>query len=203
MIDSGVSLKRLGRLMLLVAITAVAFGMAGLPKSHAAATETELWEALRSGGHVALMRHAIAPGTGDPPDFTLGACETQRNLSEEGRAQARRIGARFRANGISRASIFSSQWCRCEDTARLLQLGPVTALPALNSFYQRSENRNPQMRALRGWLTRQDFRDVHMLVTHQVNITALTGVYPRSGEIVVVRFSKSGDIAVVGNIATD
>lgn len=189
--------------MLLLAIPAVAFGLAGLPKSHAAATETALWEALRSGEHVALMRHAIAPGTGDPTYFTLGACETQRNLSDEGRAQAQRIGARFRANGIGSATIFSSQWCRCEDTARLLQLGPVNPLPALNSVYQRSENRNLQMQALRGWLTRQDFRNVHVLVTHKVNITALTGIYPRSGEIVVVRPTKSGDIAVVGTIATD
>lgn len=168
----------------------------------ASADNSEIWKALRSEGHVALLRHALAPGTGDPADFRIGDCTTQRNLSDQGRAQAARIGARLRANGIEAARIFSSQWCRCEETAELLDLGPVSALPALNSFFQRSENREPQTRALRAWLKDQDLRQVHILVTHQVNITELTGVFPRSGELVVVKISEEG-VRTVGTIETE
>ncbi|HMB78213.1 MAG TPA: histidine phosphatase family protein [Kiloniellaceae bacterium] len=167
------------------------------------ADETALWAALRSGGHVALLRHALAPGTGDPADFKLSDCRTQRNLSEEGRAQARRIGDLFRANGIERARVLTSQWCRCRETAELLQLGPVTELPALNSFFQNREDREPQTRALRAWLQRQDLSTVQVLVTHQVNISALTGVYPSSGELVILQAVADGDVSVLGTIATD
>ena len=118
----------------------------------AVAEEAALWKALASKGHVALLRHAIAPGTGDPPDFAVGDCSTQRNLSQEGRAQAERIGDRFRDNGIEAARVVSSQWCRCLDTAELLGLGAVEELPPLNSFYQRTERRKPQTEALNAWL---------------------------------------------------
>jgi broad specificity phosphatase PhoE len=168
-----------------------------------AAEETALWRALGSKGHVALLRHAIAPGTGDPSEFAIGDCSTQRNLSEEGRKQAARIGARFRENGIETAQIFSSQWCRCLETARLLGLGPVTELPILNSFFQRPERRNRQTQALEAWLASQDLDGPLVLVTHQVNITALTGVYPASGELVVIRPLENGKILAVGTIETD
>ncbi len=162
-----------------------------------------LWAALRSGGHVALLRHAIAPGTGDPPEFALGECGTQRNLSDEGRDQAARIGARFRANGIERARVYSSQWCRCIETARLLKLGPVHELPVLNSFFRHYERREPQTDGLRAWLAGEDLDQPLVLVTHQVNITALTGVYPSSGELVVLRRSRAGGLSVVGTLETD
>jgi hypothetical protein len=109
-----------------------------LPLSAAAQTDADeaaLWAALRDGGHVALIRHALAPGTGDPPEFRVEDCRTQRNLSPAGRAQARAIGERFRANGIGTAAVFSSQWCRCLDTARALALGEVTPFAGLNSFF--------------------------------------------------------------------
>ena len=149
------------------------------------------------------MRHAIAPGTGDPANFALRDCSTQRNLSAEGRAQAAAIGDRFRANGMDAARVVSSQWCRCLETAQLLGLGPVEELPALNSFFRRSERREPQTQALRDWLAGQDLEHPLVLVTHQVNITALTGVYPASGQLVVLRRSDNGDISVVGSIRTD
>jgi len=169
----------------------------------AEANDAGLWEALRSGGHVALLRHAIAPGTGDPVAFMLGDCSTQRNLSDTGRAQAERIGARFRANGIERALVFSSQWCRCFETARLLRLGPVNDLPMLNSFFLRDERRERQTKALNYWMSQRDLGSVLVLVTHQVNITALTGIYPSSGELVVIRRSENGEISVAGSIETD
>lgn len=167
------------------------------------ADDTALWNALRSGDHVAVLRHAIAPGTGDPPAFALGDCSTQRNLSDQGRDQAARLGARFRANGIAAARVVSSQWCRCLKTAHLLNLGTVEEFAALNSFFRRSERRDPQTQAVRKWLADQDLDGPLVLVTHQVNITALTGVYPASGELVVVHRAENGEISVVGSIETD
>lgn len=165
--------------------------------------EAALWAALRDGGHVALMRHAIAPGVGDPAGFRLEDCTTQRKLSAQGRAQARAIGERFRANGIATAAVFSSQWCRCLDTARELALGEVVAFPGLNSFFaDRGEEarHTAAVRALIGERARSPLPLV--LVTHQVNITALTGVFPASGEIIVLRVD--GDTpSVAGRIRTD
>ena len=168
-----------------------------------ASENSALWNALRSGGTVALLRHAIAPGTGDPAEFVLGDCSTQRNLSEKGRAQARRIGARLRANGIDDARVYSSQWCRCLETARLLGLGSVKELPALNSFFGRYERRNEQISAMKKWIAREDLAPPVILVTHQVNITGLTDVFPASGELVIVRRSKKGDLVPLGTIATE
>lgn len=168
-----------------------------------AAEDAALWSVLRSPGHLALLRHAIAPGTGDPAEFKLRDCSTQRNLSAEGRDQAARIGARFRTNGIQTARVFTSQWCRCLDTAQLLALGPVEELPVLNSFFQRYERREPQTHALKEWLAGQDLDEPLVLVTHQVNITALTSLHPTSGELVIIRRSGSGEISVVGTIETD
>lgn len=173
------------------------------PFTFANANETALWEALRSGGHVALMRHALAPGTGDPPEFSVVDCSTQRNLSEEGRLQAKRIGDRFRANGIDSASVYSSQWCRCVDTAELLGLVLVRELPILNSFYLDFERRQPQTQKLQGWIASQNLDQPMVLVTHQVNINALTNVYTNSGEMVIVRRNDAGEITVVGNIEID
>ena len=190
--------RRLGAIVALA--VAILFGTA---PSGLASDKAAVWRALASKGHVALMRHAIAPGTGDPSEFMIGDCSTQRNLSEAGRKQARQIGSRFRENGIEAAQVFSSQWCRCLETAQLLGLGPVTELPFLNSFFQRFERRKGQTQTLARWLASQDFDGSLVLVTHQVNITALTGVYPASGEIVVIRRTENGQISVVGSIGTD
>ncbi len=175
----------------------------GVVPAPVSADDTEIWAALRAPGHVALLRHAIAPGTGDPPGFVLGDCRTQRNLSEEGREQATRIGAAFRANGIAAARVVSSQWCRCLETAELLRLGPVEDQSILNSFFDRPANRDAQTGALRRWLAGQALDGPLVLVTHQVNITALTGVYPRSGELVVIRQTGDGAIVVVGSLETE
>lgn len=162
--------------------------------------ESTLWDALKSGGHFAFLRHALAPGTGDPPEFQLGQCSTQRNLSDEGRDQARTIGAFFRENGLHEARVFSSLWCRCMETAKLLALGTVAELPVLNSFFQHYERRESQTRMLFEWLGEQDLERPTVLVTHQVNITALTGIYPDSGELVIVYRSPNGNLKVIGTI---
>lgn len=181
----------------------LAFVLISIAPLPAAADDSALWQSLNTPGHFAIMRHALAPGTGDPADFALGDCSTQRNLSAEGRMQAARIGARFRANGIDSAQVFSSQWCRCLETAELLGLGTVVELPSINSFFRNSESRAPQTAELKAWLTRHTADKPTVLVTHQVNITALTGVFPASGELIFIRVSPDGDASVTGTIRTD
>jgi broad specificity phosphatase PhoE len=164
--------------------------------------QERLWQALTDGRHVALMRHAQAPGIGDPAEFDLDDCATQRNLSEQGRAQAKAIGDRFRANGISSAQVQSSQWCRCLETARLLDLGKVKPNPALNSFFRNNAKESERTAAARALIQAQAGKASNeplVLVTHQVNITALTGVFPASGEILVVKPTAAG-IETIGRI---
>ena len=176
-----------------------------LPLSAAAQAQTDeaaLWAALRDGGHVALIRHALAPGTGDPPGFRVDDCRTQRNLSAEGRAQARALGERFRANGIEAAAVYSSQWCRALDTARALALGEVTPFAGLNSFFAGRGDEAQHTRASRALIAEQARGQYPLvLVTHQVNITALAGVSPAAGEIIVMRVD--GDVlTLAGRIGT-
>jgi broad specificity phosphatase PhoE len=164
-----------------------------------------LWDALRAGTHVALVRHAIAPGTGDPAGFALDDCATQRNLSSQGRLQAEAVGARLRGHGIGQASVYSSAWCRCLETARLLAVGKVDRLPLLDSFFRRPERRDAQTAALRAWLAQLGNTNTTpvVLVTHQVNITALTGVYPAQGALLVVGAGADGTVDVLGVIDAD
>ncbi|MDQ8184311.1 histidine phosphatase family protein [Pelagicoccus sp. SDUM812002] len=180
----------------------LALGILARPGAGQTKEDDRLWESVRSGEAFVLMRHALAPGTGDPGNFEIADCATQRNLSEAGRRQAREIGERFRASGIDEASVFTSQWCRCRETAELLDLGPVSELPALNSFFQEYERRDDQTEALNEWLLTRDASDRRalVLVTHQVNITATAGVYPSSGEIVVCSLSHEGALEVLGRI---
>lgn len=163
------------------------------------ADETDIWQAIKSNGYVMLMRHALAPGTGDPEEFVLEDCGKQRNLSEEGRDQAIEFGNRFRQNGVTKAVVYSSQWCRSLDTAELLQLGPVKPLPIINSFFRNFDRREAQTTKLKDWILTQKLDKPVILVTHQVNITALTGVYPDSGEMVVVRI-EDNKLYVIGTI---
>jgi broad specificity phosphatase PhoE len=158
-------------------------------------------ERLDEGGYVLMLRHATAPGVGDPDDFRLGDCATQRNLSDAGRAEARRLGERLRAHGIASAAVYSSQWCRCLETAELLDLGPVEPLPALNSFFARPDDRAPHLAALRRFLADlpEDGPPV-ILVTHQVTISAMTGRGAVSGEAVVLTADGTGRPPVAGTI---
>jgi len=148
------------------------------------------------GGDVLLLRHAIAPGFGDPEGFRVDECSTQRNLSEAGRRQAKAIGAWLRARGVHQAQIYSSQWCRCLETAELLDLGEVSPLPALNSFFESPADREPNLRALRSFLASYTPRHNQplVLVTHQVTVTALTDIFPGSGEGVVATLSGDGGL---------
>lgn len=169
-------------------ISTLIFSTISVAQSVSADQTDALWAALQGGGHIALMRHALAPGTGDPSNFQLDDCATQRNLSAEGRDQARRIGAAFRQRQISVDQVLSSRWCRCLETARLLNLGTVKPYPVLDSFFGNRDQGPQQTRVLKGFVSKKrDSLSTIVMVSHQVNITGLTGIFPRSGEIVVIR----------------
>ena len=162
-----------------------------------------LWDALKSGNHLVLMRHALAPGYGDPANFDVKECRTQRNLNEVGRQQSIDIGDLFRSNGIDKAIVLSSQWCRCLATANLLNLGNVSELPFLNSFFENFYREQFQTDETIQWIRNAPLRIPTILVSHQVNIAALTGYSAASGEMVFVRRSTDGRFKVIGSIQTD
>jgi len=142
--------------------------------------------ALREGGCALLLRHAqTEAGVGDPPGFRVDMCSTQRNLSNEGRAQARRIGEWLSARGLRPAAVLSSAWCRCRDTADLA-FGRHALWPALNSFFGTSEGGKEQAAQMRAALLRLPRQQFEAWVTHQVNVTALTGAFIGMGEAFVV-----------------
>lgn len=182
----------------LAAAACLALPLASLP-GPAKANEA-LWAALREGRAFAMMRHALAPGTGDPANFDVNDCTTQRNLSVEGREQARRAGDAFRDNGINMAEVKTSAWCRCRDTASLMNLGTPEVLEPLNSFFQSRGQRDPQTQALKQWLGEWVGSKPLILVTHQVNISALTGEFASSGEIIVVDRNVSDGVKVLGSL---
>ena len=172
-----------------------------LATAGASADQTEVIDRLKSGGHILMIRHALAPGNGDPPDFKIGDCTTQRNLDETGRSQARSIGDWLRSKGITSARIYSSQWCRCLETARLIDLGPVQELAALNSFYEKIEDREPNLRALNDFISRQPVDgDLIILVTHFVTISAIAGTGVSSGEGALLELQKDMPYKFAGRL---
>lgn len=179
--------------------------LVGSPPSTTPASASDIWQTLRDGrGYAVLMRHALAPGTGDPAGFRLGDCSTQRNLSPEGRRQAIAIGAQWRRERMPVDRVLTSRWCRARDTARLLAIGTVRAYPALDSSFTVSEAIAERRTAtVRSLIERHRGRPgVLVLVGHQVNITDLTGVVPASGGAVVVKARSDGSLRVVGTLPT-
>ena len=171
-------------------ILAILFGLC-TDVDVASGDEVEAWSALRAGRHVALMRHTDAPGTGDPPGFRIDDCATQRNLTAKGRLDAATIGSRLRAEGISVERIYSSPWCRCMDTAKLLALGSVEVEPMLGGMVLLNNQREVSIARARALIEKWAGSGILLLVTHGFNIQALTGISPASGEIVVVRSGSS------------
>lgn len=159
-------------------------------------TKEEIWQRLQQPGdalYVVLLRHALAPGTGDPANFQLDDCSTQRNLNDEGREQARQIGQAFRDRNVEVKQVLSSQWCRCLETAELMDLGEVKPYPALNSFFRDRSTAEAQTTETKQFLLSQiENPGVIVMVTHQVNITGITDIVPRSGEAVVVQVDAEG-----------
>jgi len=148
---------------------------------------TFAWTALRADGYVALIRHASAPGpVGDPADYKLDDCATQRNLSEQGRAEARALGERFRMQGVKIGKIVSSQWCRCRQTAELMNIGPVEVAPAFNNAFVLNALRDALTAGARATIGAWRGPGTLVVVTHGQNIMAMLGVRPREGEVIVV-----------------
>ena len=166
------------------------------------ANEDDIARLLREGGVVIAFRHALAPGTFDPPGYTLGDCSTQRNLNDEGRAQARRIGQWFQARGLQPAVVRSSPWCRCLDTAQLA-FGRAETWPALGSPRGSPERTNAshlqQLRAaLAGASTRRGRFEVW--VTHMFVLSDLVGGGAGSGEGLVLRADAGGAAQVLARL---
>lgn len=168
-----------------------------------AKTNSANWAQLRQVDQftVVLMRHALAPGTGDPINFRLDNCTTQRNLSAEGKLQARKIGEAFRQNQIPVSRVLSSQWCRCLDTAFTLELGKVEQLTALNSFFANPKSASRHTEELRQFMLKHKAeKKVVVMVTHQVNITAIAGAIPDQGDAIVLQLNEQNRFKVIAQM---
>ena len=151
---------------------------------------------LQDGEHVLLMRHADAPGYGDPAGYVIGQCSTQRNLGGYGKKQAKAIGIWLSKQGIQKAEVFSSPWCRCLDTANLLNIGSVKIEPSLGSFFDEMSLETKQTKALRKFIKNELAKQAKVpliLVTHHVNIQAYTGQVLGVGDMVLVKVDKNGE----------
>jgi broad specificity phosphatase PhoE len=172
---------------------------AGLPPG--ARAQGDVWSLLRQPGHVVFMRHSDAPGSGgygDPPGFRLEDCSTQRNLSDEGRAHARRTGEAFRQHGISFDRVLTSPWCRCKETALLVTGREAEPFAPLSNLVGRQEHRESQIRAIKAYLAGLDGNTRVLFVTHGVVVNALAGVGLASGEMAIVKPEANGELTVVG-----
>ena len=153
---------------------------------HGMAAAQDIDALLRAGGCAVLLRHAqTVPGIGDPPGFRVDFCSTQRNLSEEGRADARRMGEWFKARQLQPRAVRSSAWCRCRDTADLA-FGRHIIWTALNSTFGDRVLQPDQTALVKAALARVPSGQFDVWVTHQVNISALTGEGPAMGEAFIL-----------------
>jgi len=174
-------------------IFTVLLGFFGTVEAAGADDAADAWKALRAGGHVALMRHADAPGgVGDPPDFRVEDCATQRNLSAKGRADAEKIGLRLKAEGIAFEKIQSSPWCRCIDTANLLKLGTVETESTFGNVVVLKDQRQTLTAGARALIAQWTAGGNLLVVTHGANVQALTGVWLARGRL---SWSKAAAIA--------
>lgn len=184
--------SRTARLFLLLAV------LASCP---VASADEGLWALLKGGGQIVLVRHALTtPGTGDPEGMTLDDCTTQRNLSDEGRADARKLGEAFRARGVPVGQVLSSPWCRCLETARLAFGHAPAVLPALGNLFGRSERAGQQIGELEPLVSRRPANGNLVLVSHGSTILALTGISPQTSEMVVLTPRDGGRFSVAGRM---
>ena len=171
--------------------------------SASAAGDDAFWTQLKQGGNIVLMRHAqTVPGIGDPRGFRLDDCRTQRNLSDQGRADAARIGAAFRARAIPVAEVLSSRWCRCVDTAKIAfgKVRPATMLDSV--FNDRERSDEEKLIELYNFLSKRPPSPGNLvLVTHALNISALTGESVASGEMLLVRLHGPRNMTVLRRLS--
>ena len=167
------------------------------------ASELLIWDKLNTSsakGYVLLLRHSLAPGVGDPENFKLGDCSTQRNLSQEGRDDASEIGAWIKRQNVKIYRVESSRWCRARQTAELLDIGKVKLNKNLDSLFRESnlENHPKTLKTKQQILNHRSKSGLLVLVGHYVNIAALVGVGVDSGEGVIVKADKNGVVKVLG-----
>lgn len=156
---------------------------------------SDLSEKLQSSDHVLLMRHALAPGVGDPANYSLNDCKSQRNLSAQGRAQAKAVGHWLRQQGVKHAEVHSSAWCRCKDTAELLQFGEFKIEPSLASFFDsmhKAKESNQQLQLFISERLKTKGNKALILVTHHVNIFEFMGENIGSGDMVLAKVDATG-----------
>jgi phosphohistidine phosphatase SixA len=169
----------------------------------AQARDLRVWDQLKGSnptGYVLLIRHALAPGVGDPANFQVNDCATQRNLSEEGRQDAKEIGQWLANQKVKIFRVESSRWCRAKDTAQLLNLGKVVLNKNLDSLFQESDLINhPQTANIKKRIVNhRSTKGILVMVGHFVNFQAVAGVSLDSGEGVLLRATSKGEIKVSG-----
>jgi broad specificity phosphatase PhoE len=180
------SMVQLPRRQFTSTLLGLALGAPACLRAQVTPASADFWAQLRQGGNLLLMRHALTvAGTGDPPNFRIGDCSTQRNLSDTGREQAKRVGAAFQREGIRLDEVRSSAWCRCVDTAELA-FGSHSVWSPINSFFQQNSGEQQTREVLKALRPFKAPRNL-VLVTHQVNISALTGSFTAMGEILLTR----------------
>ena len=152
---------------------------------------------LEEGGKLIFIRHAYAPGSGDPDNFNLNDCSTQRNLSKEGQRQAEYIGEFFRNNKVKIDKVLSSEWCRCKETAKIA-FKNFSTNSFLNSFYSSkfAKNKDKQVKALKEYIQKFKSDKNLVLVTHYVLISEILNYGPSSGEIVV----SNKNLNIIGSL---
>ena len=157
-----------------------------LTTSIKADSNKDLLKQLTEGGKLIFIRHAYAPGSGDPDNFNLNDCSTQRNLSDRGKKQAEHIGRIFRENKIEIDEVYSSEWCRCKETAEIAFTN-FTTKNFLNSFYSSNyaKNKTKQIKDLMKFVKKNNFEKNIIFVTHYVLISEVLDYAPSSGEIIV------------------
>jgi broad specificity phosphatase PhoE len=168
--------------------------------------QADAWALLKQPGVVVFMRHSDAPGHGgygDPPGFRLEDCATQRNLSEAGRAHARRTGEAFRKQGVAFDRVLTSPWCRCKETASLAMGKEAEPFAPLSNLVGRSQHRESQVQALKAYLAGLDGKTRVLFVTHGIVVNALAGVSLASGEMAIVRPGPGGEPIVLGRLAVN
>ena len=159
-----------------------------------------LVDSLKKGGKIVFIRHALAPGGGDPDNFKLNDCSTQRNLNQDGIEQSKKIGFFFKENKIPIDKVLSSEWCRCKDTAKYAFKNFKT-FDALNSFYSSKfeKNKNKQIKDLKKYINQWNSKDNLVFVTHYVVILEMFGIATSSGEIII----SDKNLNIIGSVDTN
>jgi broad specificity phosphatase PhoE len=175
--------------------------LAGALLAPLARADDALWKLLQRGGQVVMVRHAVTdPGVGDPEGFRVEDCTTQRNLSDAGRREARRLGEALRAREVPVAKVMSSPWCRSIETARIAFGTAAELHPALGNLFGRPERAEKQVAELKKLVRRPERGNV-FLVSHGSTTHALTGVSPGTAEMVVLTPQAGGGFKVAGRLA--